>query len=69
MKNLITYNKILKQRNSALKKFAETRSFNAELVDIYDQQLIGPAQVIFEKRKEFIFMLLLELITQCLSCL
>ena len=54
LKNLITYNKILKQRNSALKKFAETRSFNAELVDIYDQQLIGPAQVIFEKRKEFI---------------
>lgn len=52
--NLITYNKVLKQRNSALKKFAEMRSFNAELLDIYDQQLLGPAQVIFEKRKEFV---------------
>lgn len=54
LKSLITYNKILKQRNSALKKFAETRSFNAELLDIYDQQLLEPAQVIFEKRKEFV---------------
>ena len=54
LKNLITYNKVLKQRNSALKKFAETRSFNTELLDIYDQQLLEPAQVIFEKRKEFV---------------
>lgn len=54
LSNLITYNKVLKQRNSALKKFAETRSFNHELLDIYDDQLIGPAQIIYEKRREFV---------------
>lgn len=54
LKNLISYNKILKQRNSALKKFAETRSFNAQLLDTYDLQLVGPAQIIFEKRKSFV---------------
>ena len=54
LKHLISYNKILKQRNSALKKFAENRSFNAELLDTYDAQLIEPAQVICEKRKTFI---------------
>ncbi len=54
LKNLITYNKVLKQRNSALKKFAETRSFNPTLLDTYDAQLIEPAQIISEKRKTFI---------------
>lgn len=54
LKNLITYNQILKQRNATLKKFAETRSFNTELLDIYDEQLLVPAQTIFEKRKLFI---------------
>ena len=54
LKHLISYNKILKQRNATLKKFAETRSFNGELLDIYDAQLIEPARVICEKRKTFI---------------
>ena len=54
LKNLIIYNKILKQRNSALKKFAETRSFNAVLLDTYDTQLMEPARIISEKRKEFV---------------
>ena len=54
LKNLITYNKVLKQRNSALKKFAETRSFNPDLLDTYDSQLLEPARIISKKRKEFI---------------
>ena len=54
LKNLITYTKVLKQRNSALKKFAETRTFNPELIDIYDTQLLAPAQMIFEKRQSFV---------------
>ena len=53
LKNLIDYNKILKQRNATLKKFAETRSFNGELIDIYDEQLLEPANAIFQKRKKF----------------
>ena len=52
--NLIAYNKILRQRNSALKKMLETRNFQADLIDIYDEQLQAPAQVIFEKRKNFV---------------
>jgi len=54
LKNLISYNKLLKQRNATLKKFAETRTFNPELLDIYDQQLLEPAKAIFEKRNSFI---------------
>jgi len=54
LKNLILYNKVLKQRNSALKKFQETRSFNPDLIDTYDEQLLAPANIIFSKRKKFI---------------
>ena len=54
LRNLIGYNKLLKQRNATLKKFAETRTYNPELLDIYDQQLLEPAQIIFEKRNLFI---------------
>ncbi len=54
LSNLIRYNKILKQRNSTLKTFAETRSFNLELLETYDAQLIEPAQIICKKRNEFV---------------
>ena len=53
LKQLITYNKILKQRNATLKQFAETKSFNPHLMAIYDQQLVEPGQIIFEKRQIF----------------
>jgi DNA replication and repair protein RecF len=51
---LIQYNYAVKQRNSLLKMFAETNSFDALVLDSYDQVLIKSGDVIFEKRKEFI---------------
>ncbi|MCB0663686.1 MAG: DNA replication and repair protein RecF, partial [Saprospiraceae bacterium] len=51
--NLMSYNRILKQRNAALKAFAEKGTYNASLIQTYDQQLIAPAAIIFSYRKEF----------------
>lgn len=51
---LISYNKILRQRNAALKQFAEQRNFNANLLAVYDAQLLAPAQLIHAKRQDFI---------------
>ncbi|MEM6965819.1 MAG: DNA replication/repair protein RecF [Bacteroidota bacterium] len=54
LKNLITYNQVLRQRNATLKKFAETRSFDEALLNTYDEQLLAPAQIIFKKREAFV---------------
>ena len=51
---LITYNKILKQRNAALKGFAETHRYDPALIKVYDDQLLKPAEEIFKKRKAFL---------------
>ena len=54
MQHLIIYKKILEQRNSLLKSFAETGGRNFELLDVLDEQLIKPGDTIFDKRKEFL---------------
>jgi len=54
LKALLLYNKVLKQRNAALKEFGFQRTYNAELIQIYNEQLLIPANFIFEKRREFI---------------
>ena len=48
---LIQYNKILQQRNSLLKRFAEQGNVDFALLDVLDEQLAGPGNFIFEKRK------------------
>ncbi|NOT51215.1 MAG: DNA replication and repair protein RecF [Chitinophagaceae bacterium] len=53
LQHLITYQKILVQRNSLLKSFAETRNKDMALLDVLDQQLIPAGDFIFTKRKEF----------------
>lgn len=50
LQHLITYNKVLKQRNAALKTFATDRYFDAALLTVYDQQLLEPAQFIHKQR-------------------
>lgn len=50
LKYLMDYNKILSQRNAYLKG---KEPIKYSLLDIYDQQLIEPANYILEKRKEF----------------
>jgi DNA replication and repair protein RecF len=52
--NLINYNKALAQRNALLKHFADTRSFNASMLEIWDRQLTDYGQKIHEKRASFL---------------
>lgn len=54
LQHLIIYNKVLQQRNSLLKSFAETGNKDFGLLDIIDAQLIKPGEIIFNKRKEFL---------------
>ncbi len=54
MKHLIVYKKILEQRNSLLKTFAESGHKDLSLLDVLDEQLIKPGNYVFNKRKEFL---------------
>jgi DNA replication and repair protein RecF len=51
LQQLIHYNKILLQRNSLLKRFAESGKTDWPLLEVMDEQLIAPGNFIFEKRK------------------
>lgn len=51
LKQLMIYNKLLLQRNSLLKSFAETGKTDQSLLDIIDFQLQEPALTVFTKRK------------------
>lgn len=53
LQNLITYNKVLQQRNSLLKAMAENRQSDTSVLDILDQQLLSPVQYVFDKRRQF----------------
>jgi len=54
LQHLIIYTKVLQQRNSLLKAFAESGNRNFALLDVLDQQLVKPGYYIFNKRKEFL---------------
>lgn len=51
---LIQYQKIISQRNALLKYFALNRVFDKDTLTIYDEQLNGLGQSIFEQRKQFL---------------
>jgi len=53
LNHLILYNKLLKQRNALLKQFAEQQRFEPAMVEVYNQQMLEPAQAIFEARRSF----------------
>lgn len=53
LQQLMTYNKVLQQRNSLLKCFAEQGTQNRELLEILDNQLIVPGNIVYEKRSAF----------------
>ena len=50
---LIQYTRILQQRNSLLKRFAEQGKTDNSLLEVMDEQLVARGQYIFECRKEF----------------
>ncbi|MCD4679725.1 MAG: DNA replication/repair protein RecF [Bacteroidales bacterium] len=51
--DLINYNKVLNQRNSLLRSFAENHSFDKTSLAIWDEQLIRLGNVIHKKREDF----------------
>ena len=53
LQQLIVYNKVLLQRNSLLKRFAEQGKIDPELLEIINNQLIHPGKIVFKKREEF----------------
>lgn len=54
LEQLIAYNKILQQRNSFLKFAAERNSYDEQLLEILNSQLIEKGNFIFERRQQFL---------------
>ncbi len=54
LQGLISYNKIVSQRNALLKYFAANRTFDALNLKVYDEQLVEYGSVIYNKRKAFL---------------
>lgn len=52
--NLINYNKALAQRNTLLRQFSERRYFDTASLEIWNDQLVGYADLIFPKRRQFL---------------
>ena len=50
---LMAYNRALTQRNTTLKYFASNRTYDAEMIGLYNEQLAHNAALIFEARKAF----------------
>jgi DNA replication and repair protein RecF len=53
LQQLITYNKLLSQRNSFLKSEAQRSTFDFALLETFDLQLLEPANYIHRVRNEF----------------
>ena len=53
LQHLIVYNKVLLQRNSLLKQFAELGKTDIQLLEVIDGQLVIPGNQIYTKRKLF----------------
>ncbi|WP_053992247.1 DNA replication/repair protein RecF [Mangrovimonas sp. TPBH4] len=54
LNNLINYNKVLSQRNALLKFFALNNTFNAQTLEVYNEQLHQYGSAIFKTRDEFL---------------
>ncbi|MGB5007856.1 MAG: DNA replication and repair protein RecF [Ferruginibacter sp.] len=53
LQQLMIYNKVLQQRNSLLKRFAEQGKTDWPLLEVLDEQLIVPGNFIYKKRNLF----------------
>jgi len=54
LKTLISYNKVLLQRNALLKFFALNRTFDDTSVKVYNEQLVEYGEFIYNERKNFL---------------
>ena len=53
LQQLLTYNKLLQQRNALLKQFGEYGGYNTTLIETYNRQMAGPAVAIHQSRQQF----------------
>ena len=54
LQHLISYNKVLSQRNALLKYFAANRTFDSVNLAVYDEQLTHYGTLIYKTRKQFL---------------
>ncbi|MGH1336361.1 MAG: DNA replication/repair protein RecF [Aureispira sp.] len=54
LQQLMTYNKVLQQRNAYLKSFKHPLEMDGALLETYNQQLLAPAQYIHEQRQQIV---------------
>jgi DNA replication and repair protein RecF len=52
--NLIQYNRALHQRNRLLKDFALSRTFDSQMLEVWDEQLVRYGEPIYEERRRFV---------------
>ncbi|MDR0814222.1 MAG: DNA replication and repair protein RecF, partial [Bacteroidales bacterium] len=51
--NMMHYNRALEQRNALLKSFAENRTFDRDMLEVWNEQLIRTGNLIFQSRTNF----------------
>lgn len=54
LENLINYNRVVAQRNALLKQLSEQNNPEIKNLEIWNEQLVGYGQKIFEQRKVFL---------------
>ena len=54
LNDLLNYNKAVAQRNALLKYFSANQTFDAEMLDLYNQQLVSLGTAIYNKRQVFL---------------
>lgn len=54
LENVISYNRAVSQRNSLLKKFMESRSFDEQSLEVWDEQLLRFGEPVHHSRKKFV---------------
>jgi DNA replication and repair protein RecF len=54
LEDLISYNKVLMQRNALLRHFAENNYYDAPGLQVWDEQLVQYGNNIYKKRQDFI---------------
>jgi DNA replication and repair protein RecF len=54
LENLISYNKVLSQRNALLKQFGDSRKFDKDSLEIWDMQLIAYGEKVHRCRQNFV---------------
>ncbi len=64
LEQLISYNKILQQRNSFLKFAAERNSYDESLLEVLNSQLLESGNFIYARRKSFLTDFLLQVLQQ-----